>query len=94
MTSKENYLYYNNFKVDVVGGYHEIDDLDFLKNYLESLNKKDIPYLAQVEKILYLFVKNIYLSKKLLYFLNIMNIMNIIYFEFLVIYYINNLCIF
>lgn len=46
MTSKENYLYYNNFKVDVVGGYHEIDDLDFLKNYLESLNKKDIPFIV------------------------------------------------
>ena len=45
MTSKENYLYYNNFKIDVVGGYHEIDDLDFLKNYLESLNKKDIPFI-------------------------------------------------
>ena len=34
MTSKDNNLYYNNFKVDVVGVYHAIDDLDFLKNYL------------------------------------------------------------
>ena len=37
MTNKENYLYYNNFKVDVVGGYLAIDDLEIFKNYLESL---------------------------------------------------------
>ena len=46
MTSKENYLYYNNFKVDVVGGYHAIDDLEIFKNYLESLKKKDIPFIV------------------------------------------------
>ena len=46
MTNKENYLYYNNFKVDVVGGYHAIDDLSILKNYLESLKKKDIPFIV------------------------------------------------
>ena len=46
MTNKENYLYYNNFKVDVVGGYHAIDDLDIFKNYLESLKKKDIPFIV------------------------------------------------
>ena len=40
MTNKENYLYYNNFKVDVVGGFYAIDDLDILENYLKILTKK------------------------------------------------------
>ena len=46
LTNKENYLYYNNFKVDVVGGYHAIDDLVILKNHLESLKKKEIPFIV------------------------------------------------
>ena len=33
MTNKENYIYFNNFKVDVVGGFHAIDDLNILKEY-------------------------------------------------------------
>ena len=46
MTNRENYIYYNNFKVDVVGGFHAIDDLVIFKNYLESLNKKNIPFIV------------------------------------------------
>ena len=34
MTNQENYFYFNKFKVDVVGGFHAIDDLDILKKYL------------------------------------------------------------
>ena len=42
MTNKENYDYYNNFQVDVVGGFYAIDDLVVFKNYLEKLKKKNI----------------------------------------------------
>ena len=46
MTNKENYRYYNNFKVDVVGGFHAIDDLEILKKYLETLKGKNISFLV------------------------------------------------
>ena len=42
MTNPENYQYFNKFKVDVVGGFYAIDDLDTLKNYLEKIKDKDI----------------------------------------------------
>ena len=29
MTNKENYIYYNKFKVDVVGGFQAVDDINF-----------------------------------------------------------------
>ena len=46
MTNKENYIYFNNFKVDVVGGFYAIDDLDILDNYLKKINDKDIPFIV------------------------------------------------
>ena len=46
MTNKENYIYFNNFKVDVVGGFHAIDDLNILKEYLGKLKEKDIPFIV------------------------------------------------
>ena len=45
MTNKENYNYYINFKIDVVGGFHAIDDLDILKKYLEVINQKNINFI-------------------------------------------------
>ena len=45
MTNKENYLYFNKFKVDVVGGFYAIDDLNILENYLEKIKEKDIPFI-------------------------------------------------
>ena len=45
MTNKENYLYFNKFKVDVVGGFHAIDDLNILENYLEKIKEKDISFI-------------------------------------------------
>ncbi len=46
MTNKENYEYFNNFKVDVVGGFHAIDDLDILNKYLENIKNKEIPFIV------------------------------------------------
>ena len=46
MTNKENYKYFNNFKVDVVGGFHAIDDLDILNQYLENIKNKEIPFIV------------------------------------------------
>ena len=46
MTNKENYQYFNNFKVDVVGGFHAIDDLNILQQYLEKIKDKDIPFIV------------------------------------------------
>ena len=36
MTNPENYKYYNNFKIDVVGGYFAIDNLEFFKKIFRS----------------------------------------------------------
>ena len=46
MTNKENYKYYNKFKVDVVGGFQAVDDINFLKGYLEVIKNKNIPYIV------------------------------------------------
>ena len=46
MTKKENYDYYCKFKVDVVGGYHAIDDLEILKKYLKAIENKNIPFIV------------------------------------------------
>ena len=37
ITNKENYKYYNKFKVDVVGGYIAMNNTYMLKNYLEAI---------------------------------------------------------
>ena len=46
MTSSENYGYFNNFKVNAVGGFYAIDDLDILQNYLEKIKEKNIPFIV------------------------------------------------
>lgn len=46
MTNSENYDYYNKFKVDVIGGFYAIDDLDILKNYLEEIKDKYISFIV------------------------------------------------
>ena len=46
MTNKENYIIFNNFKVDVVGGFYAIDDLNILENYLKKINDKNIPFIV------------------------------------------------
>ena len=46
MTNEENYIYFNDFKVDVVGGFHAIEDLYILEKYLEKIKDKDIPFIA------------------------------------------------
>ena len=44
--NSENYRYYNNFKVDVVGGFQAIDNLDLLQRYLEAIKTKKIPFIV------------------------------------------------
>ena len=46
MTNYENYIYYNDFCVDVVGGFHAIDDLSILQNYLDKIKDKEIPFIV------------------------------------------------
>ena len=46
MTNPENYDYFNNFKVDVVGGFYAIDDINIFRNYLEKIKEKDIPFIV------------------------------------------------
>ena len=46
MTNKENFEYFNNFKVDVVGGFHAIDDLTIFKKFLQEINTKKIPFIV------------------------------------------------
>ena len=46
MTNSENYGYFNNFKVDVIGGFYAIDDINIFKNYLEKIKEKNIPFVV------------------------------------------------
>ena len=46
ITNSENFRYYNDFKVDVVGGFLAIDDLDLLERYLEAIKTKKIPFIV------------------------------------------------
>ena len=46
ITNKENYVYYNKFKVDVVGGYIAFDNLNMLYKYLEEMKNKNIPFIV------------------------------------------------
>ena len=46
ITNSENYEYFNNFKVDVVGGFYAIDDINIFKNYLEKIKEKKIPFIV------------------------------------------------
>ena len=46
LTNKENYIYYNKLKIDVVGIFYAIDELEILKEYLEENQLKNkIPYI-------------------------------------------------
>ena len=46
MTNRENYHYFNDFKVDVIGGFYAIDNLNILEKYLEKIKEKDIPFIV------------------------------------------------
>ena len=46
MINNENYKYYNDFKINVVGGFYAIDDLDILKKYLKKIESKKIPFIV------------------------------------------------
>ena len=46
MTNGENYRYFNNFKVDVVGGFHAMDDINIFKKFLEKISEKNILFLV------------------------------------------------
>ena len=46
MTNSENYEYFNNFKVDIVGGFYAIDDINIFRNYLEKIKEKKIPFIV------------------------------------------------
>ena len=46
MTKKDNYKYFNDFEIDVVGGFYALDELSILLNYLEKMKNKDIPFIV------------------------------------------------
>ena len=46
IASKENYVYYNDFKINVVGDFIAIDNLDILKEYLDKIQYKHISYIV------------------------------------------------
>ena len=45
ITNTENYKYYCDFKVDVVGGYFAMDNLIMLIKYLDVIKNKNIPFI-------------------------------------------------
>jgi hypothetical protein len=46
LRSSENYGYYNYFKVDVVGGFQAMDNVNMLITYLEAIKNKNIPFIV------------------------------------------------
>ena len=46
ITNSENYQYFNNFKVNIVGGFYGIDDINIFISYLEKIKEKEIPFLV------------------------------------------------
>ena len=46
MTNEENYRYFNKFKVDVVGGFYAIDNINIFKKFLQKISEKHIPFLV------------------------------------------------
>ena len=46
ITNGENYKYFNNFKVDVVGGFYAMDDVNIFKKFLQKISERHIPYLV------------------------------------------------
>ena len=46
MTNGENYGYFNKFKVDVVGGFYAMDDINIFKKFLDKIAEKNIPFLV------------------------------------------------
>ena len=46
LTNVENYKYFNNFKVDVVGGFYAMDDINIFKKFLQKISEKHIPFLV------------------------------------------------
>ena len=46
MTNEENYKYFNNFKVDVVGGFYAMDDINIFIKFLKKISEKHIPFLV------------------------------------------------
>ena len=46
ISNRENYRYYNNFNIDVVGGFQGIDKLDLFERYLETIKIKEIPFIV------------------------------------------------
>ena len=46
IASPENYLYYNDFNINVVGDFIAIDNLDILQEYLDKIQYKHISYVV------------------------------------------------
>ena len=46
MANEENYKYFNKFKVDVVGGFYAMDDVNIFKKFLDKISEKNIPFLV------------------------------------------------
>ena len=46
MTNGENYKYFNNFKVDVVGGFYAMDDVNIFQKLLQKNSERKIPFLV------------------------------------------------
>ena len=46
MTNEENYRYFSKFKVDVIGGFHAMDELEIFEKYLKAIENKNIPFIV------------------------------------------------
>jgi len=46
MTNEENYKYFNNFKIDVIGGFYAMDDVNILKKFLKKIFNRNNPLIV------------------------------------------------
>ena len=46
MMNSENYKYFNQLKIDIIGGFHAIDDLNILNDYLDKIKEKNISFIV------------------------------------------------
>ena len=46
LTNREQYKYFSNFQLDVVGGFYAMDRLDIFEEYLKEIEKINIPFIV------------------------------------------------
>jgi len=46
LKNREQYGYFSNFQIDVIGGFYAADSLDIFKEFLKETEKINIPFIV------------------------------------------------